>query len=54
MSNIKAAPTEREYKRKGMRELTNEELEIVAGGATGASSPEEEDQQQGNTGGPDL
>ncbi len=56
MSNNKAKATESDYRRKGVRELTDEELEIVAGGAAGANSPEEElkDQPQGVEGGPDL
>ncbi len=57
MPNNKDTATKGEYRRKGMRELTDEELQIVAGGAAGASSPEEElkDQPQGDIeGGPDL
>ncbi len=53
MSNNKETAT----KGEGMRELTDEELQIVAGGAAGGSSPEEElkDQPQGDIeGGPDL
>ncbi len=57
MSNNQDTATKGEYRRKGMRELTDEELQLVAGGAAGASSAEEElkDRPQDDIeGGPDL